>query len=309
METFAIPFLLFVGSLLAVQAAANVQLSTAVGSPFGASTLQLGIAAAVLAAAAIPAGALGAFDVLGDARAWHLIGGIGSAVYITAGILLFPRLGAVVSVGLFITGQMLASVLLDGFGWLGVEPNAIDAAVVAGTVAVIVAAFMIVRAQTGSEMLESAVHERLGWITLGLAAGAVLPIQGAINAQLRTDLDQPLAAGTFSFLVATLAMAVALTVALTVARAPRPRMDGLEVLPWWGWLGGLVGATYVTSVFLLIPEIGVAPTIALTVAGQQLASLLVDRYGLLRLPERRISAVRLAGVALLLLGVALIQLT
>src|SRR4029450_12478831 len=105
METFAIPFLLFVGSLLAVQAAANVQLSAAVGSPFGASTLQLGIGAAVLFALALAAGALGAFDGLGHVKAWHLMGGGGAAVYITAGILLFPRLGAVVSVGLFIAGQ------------------------------------------------------------------------------------------------------------------------------------------------------------------------------------------------------------
>jgi bacterial/archaeal transporter family-2 protein len=308
METFAIPFLLFVGSLLAVQAAANVQLSAAVGSPFGASTLQLGIGAAILFAVALPAGALGAFGVLDQARAWHLIGGVGSAIYITAGILLFPRLGAVVSVGLFIAGQMLASVVLDGFGWLGVERQSIDVAAVAGTVAVVVAAFLIVRAQAGAEALESAVRDRLGWIALGLAAGAVLPVQGAINAQLRADLDQPLAAGTFSFVVATAAMAIALVVALTLARAPRPQIDGLEILPWWGWLGGLVGATYVTSVFVLIPEIGVAPTIALTVAGQQLASLLVDRYGLLRLPRRAISAVRLAGVVLLLAGVVLVQL-
>ena len=70
---------------------------------------------------------------------------------------------------------------------------------------------------------------------------------------------------------------------------------------------GVCGATYVTSVFLLIPEIGVAPTIGLTVAGQQLASMLVDRYGLLRLPRRPISPRRLAGVAALLGGVALLQ--
>jgi transporter family-2 protein len=308
METFAIPFLLFVGSLLAVQAAANVQLSAAVGSPFGASTLQLGIGAAILFAVALPAGALGAFGVLDHARAWHLIGGVGSAIYITAGILLFPRLGAVVSVGLFIAGQMLASVVLDGFGWLGVERQPFDLAAIAGTAAVIVAAFLIVRAQTDAGALESAVRERIGWIALGLAAGAVLPLQGAINARLRADLDQPLAAGTFSFVIATAAMAIAVILALTLARAPRPRMDGLGALPWWGWLGGLVGATYVTSVFVLIPKIGVAPTIALTVAGQQLASLLVDRYGLLRLPRRAISRVRLAGVMLLLTGVVLVQL-
>jgi transporter family-2 protein len=74
-----------------------------------------------------------------------------------------------------------------------------------------------------------------------------------------------------------------------------------------GRLGGLCGATYVISVFLLIPEIGVAPTIGLTVAGQQVASLLVDRYGLLRLPRRPIARARLAGVVSLLAGVALIQ--
>jgi transporter family-2 protein len=308
METIAIPFLLFVGSLLAVQAAANVQLSGAVGSPFGASTLQLGIGAMVLFALALPAGALGAFGVLDHVRAWHLIGGIGSAVYITAGILLFPRLGAVVSVGLFVVGQMLASVLLDGFGWLGVERQPIAVADVAGTMSVVAAAFLIVRAQTGNAELENAVRKRLGWIALGLGAGAVLPIQGAINAQLRVDLDKPLAAAAFSFSVATVAMALALILALTVARAPRPRIDGLGGLPWWGWVGGLCGATYVTSVFVLIPEIGVAPTIALTVAGQQLASVLVDRYGLLRLQVRKISVARLAGVLILLGGVALIQL-
>jgi transporter family-2 protein len=252
-------------------------------------------------------GALGGFGLLGDSRPWHLVGGVGSAVYITAGILLFPRLGAVVSVGLFIAGQMLASVLLDGFGWLGVEREPVGVPMVAGTLAVMAAAYLIVRAQAGPDAPEGALHGRLGWSALGLLAGAVLPVQGAINAQLRADLDDPLAAGALSFAVATAAMAIALLIALSVAHAPQPRLTGLGRLPWWGWLGGFVGATYVTSVFLLIPEIGVAATIALTVAGQQIASLLVDRYGLLRLPARHISGVRLAGVVLLLVAVGLIQ--
>ncbi|MGH2743351.1 MAG: DMT family transporter, partial [Thermoleophilaceae bacterium] len=123
MEAFAIPFLLFVGSLLALQAAANVQLSTAMASPFGASALQLGIGAGLLVALATVAGSLGAFGLLDEAEPWQLLGGLGSAVYITAGILLFPRLGALVAVGLFVAGQMLASLVLDGFGWLGVAAD------------------------------------------------------------------------------------------------------------------------------------------------------------------------------------------
>jgi bacterial/archaeal transporter family-2 protein len=65
----------------------------------------------------------------------------------------------------------------------------------------------------------------------------------------------------------------------------------------------------VTSVFLFIPRIGAAPVVALTVGGQQLASLLVDRFGLLRLPRRPIPPLRVAGVSLLLVGVVLVQLT
>ena len=307
METIAIPFLLFVGTLLALQAGANVQLSRALGSPFGASTLQLSIAAGLLLMAAAAVGTLGAFDLLGRADGWHLSGGIGSAIYITAGILLFPRLGAVVSVGLFVAGQMGASLLLDGLGWLGVAQDDLGAAAALGALAVLAGTWLIVRSQAGSA-LEDAMRSRAGWVSLGLVAGAILPIQGAINAQLRSDLDAPITVGAFSFVVATLSMGIVLIAYTALTDAPRPRGSGVTTVPWWGWLGGLCGAIYVVSVFAFIPEVGVASTVALTVAGQQMASLLVDRYGLLCLPRRPITGPRLLGVALLLSGVALIQL-
>ena len=300
MEALAIPFLLLVGAMLAVQAGANVQLSAAMAHPVGASALQLSIGAALLIALAAVAGGLGAVAALDDAAAWHLVGGLGSAVYITAGILLFPRLGAVVTVGLFIAGQMLVSLVLDAAGWLGVAQDPLGPAAAAGAAAVVAGAALIVRAQAGG--LDS-VRGRWRWAALGVLAGAALPLQGAVNAQLRADLDAPITAGAWSFLVA----AAAMLAVLAVTGARDARVDRLGRVPWWGWLGGLCGATYVTAVFLLIPEIGVAPTIALTVAGQQVASVLVDRHGLLRLPRRAISPTRFAGVAALLAGVALIQ--
>ncbi len=304
MEAFAIPFLLLVGALLAVQAAANVQLSTATGSPIGASTLQLAVGATLLTLVAALGGWLRAFGSLGHAAPWHLIGGLGSAVYITSGILLFPRLGAVVTVGLWIAGQMLASLALDGFGWLGVEQHAISAPHVLGAGAVLAGVALVVRAQPDQGALSPV---QLPWIAFALLAGTVLPIQGAINAQLRADLDAPVAAGAFSFLVATAGIGLLLAVQLALGRARRPRIEPLRTVPWWGWLGGAVGATYVTSVFTLIPKIGAAPTIALTIGGQQLAAVLVDRFGLLRLRRREVSRLRLAAVAILLAGVLLIQ--
>jgi bacterial/archaeal transporter family-2 protein len=307
MESLAIPYLVFVGSLLALQAAANVQLSSAMRSPVAASTLQLGIGAAILLVAVAIAGTFGAFGLVPGADPETLIGGLGSALYITAGILLFPRLGAVVTVGLFIAGQMLASLALDGFGWLGIEPVVLGPRDLLGALAVIAGAALIVRAQTGGGVVESAVRERPGWLGLALMAGAVLPLQGAVNAELRTEIDAPVTVAAFSFLIATVAMAAAMAGARILEDDSRLRVEPLRRLPWWGWLGGLCGATYVTSVFLLIPEIGVASTVALTVAGQQIASLFVDRYGLFRLPRREVSAVRLTGVGVLLAGVGLVQ--
>ena len=263
-----------------MQSGANVQLSAAAGSPIRGSALQLSLGAALLVVLSAIVGTPGAPGLVDDAEPWHLIGGLGSAVYITAGILLFPRLGAIVTVALFITGQMLTSLVLDATGWLGVAEHAIDAAALAGAAAVLIGVALIARAQAGARLPSA----DAAWVAFALVAGAVLPVQGAINAQLRADLDAPITAGAISFVVAALAML------LVLAASTRPAAPAqLDRVPWWGWLGGLCGATYVTSVFLLIPEIGVAPTIGLTVAGQQLASVFVDAYGLLRLPRRPVT--------------------
>ena len=141
------PLLLLVGALLSVQAAANVQLSRAVRSPVGAAALQLAIAAALLVGASVLTGMAGAVRLVPGAPVGHLLGGLGSAVYITAGILLFPRLGAVVTVGLFIAGQLLASLVIDSFGLLGVPASAVGIAELVGVLAVLGGAALIVRAQ------------------------------------------------------------------------------------------------------------------------------------------------------------------
>ena len=65
-------------------------------------------------------GTLGTVRLLPGLTWWHANRGLASAFYVCSTIVLFARLGAVVSVGLFIAGQMLASLLLDGFGLLGV---------------------------------------------------------------------------------------------------------------------------------------------------------------------------------------------
>jgi len=132
-------------------------------------------------------------------------------------------------------------------------------------------------------------------------------VQGAINGLLRHDIGAPFVVGTVSFAVATLSMAVVLLIAIALTDAPKPQLAGLAKLPWWGWLGAFCGATYVTTVFTAIPAIGTAAAVGLTIAGQQIASLFVDRYGWFRLSKREISGLRFGGVAVMLVGVAIIQ--
>jgi transporter family-2 protein len=50
-----------------------------------------------------------------------------------------------------------------------------------------------------------------------------------------------------------------------------------------------------------------AATVALTVAGQQIASAVVDHRGWLRLPRRPMTAVRGVGLVLLAAGSVLVQ--
>ncbi|WP_204266783.1 DMT family transporter, partial [Escherichia coli] len=75
----------------------------ATGSPFTATTLQLTVGTLLLAVMALASGASATLAALPHIVWWHVIGGTANALYVVSTILLFPRLGAVVSVGLIIT--------------------------------------------------------------------------------------------------------------------------------------------------------------------------------------------------------------
>ena len=306
MEALFVPMSLVAGALLAVQAGANTQLSKVTGSPFAATLLQLSVGTVALTLLALAGGSVIALADLTQVPWWHALGGTASALFVVSTILLFPRLGAVVSVGLIIAGQMLASLFLDGFGLLGVPATGFGASTLVGSLAVLAGTAAIVLGQTGA--LSDLSTSKLGWILLALLAGAVLPVQGAVNGLLRADIGAPITVGAVSFLVATLAMALAMLVIAAFADLPKPNLSNVRGMPWWGWLGGFVGALYVTTMFTAIPVIGTAAAVGLTVAGQQVASVFVDRHGWFRLPVRPVSSVRLAGVAVLLVGVAIIKL-
>ena len=178
---------LAIGGLLAVQASANLQLTKAVGTPYGAATLQLWVAAGLLAVLAALVGGFHALTRIADVPLWYLLGGLASPLYITSGILLFPRVGALAAGGLFVAGQMLASDALDLFGLLGVPRQPLNPGILAGSLAVLAGITVIVRSQQRATVAAGGPASPpaplpgptagvgLAWLLLGLVAGAVLP--------------------------------------------------------------------------------------------------------------------------------------
>jgi transporter family-2 protein len=106
-----------------------------------------------------------------------------------------------------------------------------------------------------------------------------------------------------SFLVG----AAALAVVVVAAARDWPAGERITAAPWWVWIGGLLGAFYVLGSIVAAPRLGAVTLVALILAGQAIASLTVDHFGWVGFDEHPISLGRVAGVALLAAGVALVR--
>jgi transporter family-2 protein len=98
-----------------------------------------------------------------------------------------------------------------------------------------------------------------------------------------------------------------LIVLLAVTRTPMPARDTLASVPVWAWFGGLMGAFYVAISTVVAAQLGTASLLGLALAGQLAMALVVDHFGWLGMPENPITLTRLAGVALLGVGVWLVS--
>ena len=138
---------------------------------------------------------------------------------------------------------------------------------------------------------------------LGIASGFGLTLQIGMNSKLRTVLQNANTAALISFLVGT----TGLIVLLAVTRTPMPARDTLASVPVWAWFGGLMGAFYVAISTVVASQLGTASLLGLALSGQLAMALVVDHFGWLGLPEHPITLTRLAGVALLGVGVWLVS--
>ncbi len=142
-----------------------------------------------------------------------------------------------------------------------------------------------------------------GLMCIAALIGGLLPVQGVLNTQLGMRLSSSLLAALISFVVG----GVALVVVAVITRSQWPAIQQLRDVPWWLYVGGTIGAAFVTAIIFMAPKIGIANVLAAGIVGQLVVSLFIDHYGWMGIPVQPLSVSRFVGAGLLLVGLYLIQ--
>jgi bacterial/archaeal transporter family-2 protein len=146
MQNFLWPAALTVsaGVSVLIQQALNANLRSELNSaPWsGFMSYFLGIVCMVLLAAALrdPVPSVATIVPL-----WAWSGGIFGALFIGLSIITIPKLGGAAYIALLVTGQMIAALAVDHFGWLGVQQRSIDLSRMLGVALLIGGVFLIRR--------------------------------------------------------------------------------------------------------------------------------------------------------------------
>jgi transporter family-2 protein len=142
--------------------------------------------------------------------------------------------------------------------------------------------------------------EKLGLIVLAIFAGMCNGFQAPVNAALGRFVGV-VESSCISFIVGALSLLVVALVAgqgsiLRIGDAP-PNL----------WIGGLLGAFFVTTALFVVPKIGAAVMIASVITGQMTAALIIDQIGWLGIPKNPIDLYRIGGLACLAVGIKLLS--
>lgn len=133
-----------------------------------------------------------------------------------------------------------------------------------------------------------------------VAAGAVLSVQAPINAALARGIGDTALAACVSFLVGFLVMAV-----VCAMRGVWPVPGFAGQTPVWAWVGGTLGAFYITALIFSVPLTGALTAATAAILGQLAMAMILDHFGALGLPVREISWSRIGGLVLVLAGLLL----
>ena len=135
-----------VGGLIAMQAPINSRLGKSVGT-VQAATISFVVGTVVLALIVLLA--TDGFGRVGEVRHlpwYYLLGGVLGAAYVTTVLMTVRHLGAGGVTAATIAGQLTMAMIVDRFGWLGVDKQAITWSRLLGIAMLAGGTYLVVRA-------------------------------------------------------------------------------------------------------------------------------------------------------------------
>ncbi len=107
------------------------------------------------------------------------------------------------------------------------------------------------------------------FIFLAVLTGIAMPTQAVVNSKLADSTGSPLLAAFISFSVGT----VTLFVCILLTGVPLSNLALAKNAPLIAWIGGFLGAFFVTVMATIVPRIGVALAFSLAIAGQMFVTI------------------------------------
>jgi bacterial/archaeal transporter family-2 protein len=139
-----------------------------------------------------------------------------------------------------------------------------------------------------------------------VASGLLIAMQAGSNATLDKSLHNPVVSSLVSFGSGVAVLLLALAIYTVVTKAPMPRGQQWSAVPWWGWIGGTLGAIYVLAMVLTAEKVGSGMFVGLSVTASILASIAIDHFGLLGFHRHAAGPGRIIGGGLMVAGMILI---
>lgn len=294
----------FLGFMTPIQTAANSRLRQSVVSPLVASLVSFTVGTMFLAVVVLleKGSLLIESELIERLPWWAWFGGLCGLWGLTVNILIFPKLGAVQTALMPMLGQIAMGVVIDSLGLLQSPVFPFTLRRLLALAVLLTGIIMIVLRK--EEALQKS--NLLIWQLIGISGGAIFAMQPSMNSLLSIGLFSSVHAAFISFLTATV-MLILLVVLLPEDRVNIPRIFSFN-RPWWSWLGGIIGGTFVTGFAFFASRTGIGILLITSICGMLTNSLIIDKYGLLGAPKKHIGLLQYLGIVLVIAGIIILRL-
>ncbi|HCM89856.1 MULTISPECIES: DMT family transporter [Vagococcus] len=294
---------LIAGACFPVQATINSRLGSYTKNPLTASLIAFSVGSIVLFLLVILFNFKSFFNIDTSVSPLVFLGGpIAGVIYNVANIILFSKIGAMITTMVTITGQMVTGMLIDHFGLLGMPVSAITGSRLLGIGMMLIAIFLFQKSKNQSN-LEEVISKK--WLFLGVLAGAFPPLQAAFNGQLRVATHSVLLSTFLSFFIGAIILVLLLLIIEKKITIPKIDSEGNN-LPWWFYIGGLFGIIIVGGNILVIHTLGSILTTIIFILGQLVMATLIDHLGIFGLKKRSVMPMQYMSILMIVIALFLV---